>query len=70
MELIRGLSNLRERHRGNVATIGNFDGIHLGHGDLIRRLVQAGEELEMNTLLILFEPQPSEYSQRGFCISV
>lgn len=61
MELIRGIINLRVTHSGNVATIGNFDGIHLGHGDLIKRLIKAGETLHMPTLVILFEPQPSEY---------
>ena len=30
MEFIRGLHNLKPRHRGCVATIGNFDGVHLG----------------------------------------
>ena len=61
MELIRGLTNLRETHYGNAATIGNFDGIHLGHSDLIRRLITAGKKLDLPTLVILFEPQPSEY---------
>jgi riboflavin kinase/FMN adenylyltransferase len=28
MELVRGLHNLRERHRGSVVTIGNYDGWH------------------------------------------
>jgi len=31
MELIRGLQNIRSEHSGCVATIGNFDGVHLGH---------------------------------------
>ena len=31
MQVIRGLHNLRAEHRGCVATIGNFDGVHLGH---------------------------------------
>ena len=38
MELIRGLHNLRERHRGCVLSIGNFDGFHRGHQALIARL--------------------------------
>ena len=61
MELIRGITNLRTAHSGNVATIGNFDGIHRGHSDLIKRLIKAGNTLDMPTLVILFEPQPSEY---------
>ena len=38
MELVRGMPNLRPRHRGCVATIGNFDGVHLGHQHMIAAL--------------------------------
>ncbi|MET0533663.1 MAG: bifunctional riboflavin kinase/FAD synthetase, partial [Steroidobacter sp.] len=38
MELIRGLYNLQPRQRGCVLTIGAFDGIHVGHQEMIRVL--------------------------------
>ncbi len=61
MELIRGLHNLREHHRGCVATIGNFDGVHLGHQAVIGQLAEKASELCLPTALITFEPQPQEY---------
>jgi len=61
MELIRGLHNLRPRHRGCVATIGNFDGVHLGHQAVIGQLAEKGESLGLPTTVILFEPQPQEF---------
>ena len=61
MELIRGLHNLREHHRGCVATIGNFDGVHLGHQAVIGQLAEKASELCLPTTLITFEPQPQEY---------
>lgn len=61
MELIRGLHNLRSRHRGCVATIGNFDGVHLGHQAVIGQLAEKGATLGLPTTVIIFEPQPLEY---------
>lgn len=61
MELIRGLTNLRPRHRGCVVTIGGFDGLHLGHQALIARLHEAARRLGRPTMLVSFEPMPREY---------
>jgi riboflavin kinase/FMN adenylyltransferase len=63
MRLIRGLHNLRAQDRGCVATIGNFDGVHLGHRTVFRRLLQRGHELGLPATVITFEPQPMEYFQ-------
>lgn len=61
MELIRGLHNLKLRHRGSVATIGNFDGVHLGHQAVIGQLAEEAADAHLPTVLITFEPQPMEY---------
>ncbi|MDX1654047.1 MAG: bifunctional riboflavin kinase/FAD synthetase [Candidatus Competibacteraceae bacterium] len=61
MELICGRHNLLARHRGCVATIGNFDGVHLGHQAVLGQLRSRAEALELPELVITFEPQPAEY---------
>ena len=61
MELIRGLQNIRPKHHGCVATIGNFDGVHLGHQAVLGQLAEKAAELGLPTALITFEPQPMEY---------
>lgn len=61
MELIRGLHNVREKHRGCVLTIGTFDGIHHGHQMLLSHLRAKSTELNCPSLLVTFEPQPREY---------
>ncbi len=38
MELIRGLHTIQPRHQGCVLTIGNFDGVHLGHQAVLTQL--------------------------------
>ncbi|MEM7543582.1 MAG: adenylyltransferase/cytidyltransferase family protein, partial [Pseudomonadota bacterium] len=61
MELIRGIYNLRPGHRGCVATIGNFDGVHLGHKEMVRRVMRKADDLGLPSLVITFEPQPAEF---------
>jgi riboflavin kinase/FMN adenylyltransferase len=61
MELIRGVHNMRPRHRGCVVTIGAFDGVHLGHQAVIRHLLRKSAELGVPSVVIVFEPLPREY---------
>jgi len=61
MELIRGFHNLQPRHRGCVATIGNFDGVHLGHQTVLGQLSDKAAELGLASVVISFEPYPMEF---------
>jgi riboflavin kinase/FMN adenylyltransferase len=61
MELIRGIHNLRPRHRGCVAVLGAFDGVHRGHQMVLSRLQEKGRELGLPTVVICFEPLPREF---------
>lgn len=69
MELIRGLQNLKSQHRDCVATLGNFDGVHLGHQAVIGQLAEKGATLRLPTVVVLFEPQPQEYFQPGAALA-
>lgn len=61
MELVRGLYNLRARHRGCVATIGNFDGVHRGHQHMIAAVRAAAIRVGLPAAVITFEPTPREF---------
>ena len=65
MELIRGLESLKARHRGSVASIGNFDGVHLGHLAVLKQLTAKARELKCPATVVIFEPMPLEYFSRG-----
>ncbi|WP_039912460.1 bifunctional riboflavin kinase/FAD synthetase [Cellvibrio mixtus] len=58
---IRGLHNLRPWHRGCVATIGSFDGVHLGHQAILRQLLAVARQHQLPAVVIIFEPQPHEF---------
>lgn len=61
MQLVRGLHNLQTAHRGCVATIGNFDGVHCGHQAILRRLRERAADLGVPSCVVIFEPQPREF---------
>ena len=61
MKLIRGLTHLEPLEQGCVLTIGNFDGLHLGHLAVIKKLAERGQELALPVVVMVFEPQPLEY---------
>jgi riboflavin kinase/FMN adenylyltransferase len=61
MELIRGIHNLRECHRGCVATIGNYDGVHRGHQHMIAAVRAKATELGVPAVVVTFEPTPREF---------
>lgn len=65
MELIRGINNIRNRVKCCAITIGNFDGLHLGHQQLINKLSEVSKKLKVPSLLITFEPQPNEFFNQG-----
>lgn len=60
MQVIRGL----HRWQGSGAcalTIGNFDGVHLGHQAMLKQLVDLGKARNLPTCVVSFEPLPHEY---------
>ncbi|HEX2261010.1 MAG TPA: bifunctional riboflavin kinase/FAD synthetase [Candidatus Binatia bacterium] len=44
--------------RGSVVTMGNFDGIHLGHQALVRHTVEESKQLGYPSIVLTFEPHP------------
>lgn len=60
MELIRGLHNLRDRHRDCVLTIGKFDGVHEGHKAVLKNVLEKAREMALPATVMVFEPQPEE----------
>ena len=61
MKIIRGIANLNNQFSQCVLTLGNFDGVHLGHQQLINHLIEQGKKLNLPTVVMLFEPQPLEF---------
>ncbi len=58
MKVIRRLEDLPCDMPRPVATIGNFDGIHLGHRQLMRDLVERAEHIQGTPAVVTFHPHP------------
>ena len=64
MQLIRGFHNLANHsvfQQGCALSIGNFDGVHLGHQNILARLNEKAKTLNFPSVVMVFEPQPREF---------
>ena len=61
MKLLRTVHSNIINKNGCVATIGNFDGLHLGHQKIIHKLSAKAKHLKLPLVVISFEPLPAEF---------
>lgn len=61
MDLIQDINEISPAYTGGVLTLGNFDGVHIGHQAMIRRTVERAKSLNVPSIVIVFEPQPAEF---------
>lgn len=58
MRIIRGVKNLNEKFPNPVVTLGNFDGVHLGHQAIFRKVVERAVAVNGTAVAFTFEPHP------------
>jgi riboflavin kinase/FMN adenylyltransferase len=65
VELLHGMASLPARAGPSVVTVGFFDGVHLGHREVIGRTVEAADERGMASVAITFDRHPREVLTPG-----
>ena len=60
MKIIRNVDNIPEELKYSIVTIGNFDGVHLGHRELFRKLISEAKERHTQSVVITFDPHPQK----------
>ena len=58
MGLFHGLEELRRPFKGAAVTIGNFDGVHMGHRALFNQVKGVAAELDGESVVVTFDPHP------------
>ncbi len=61
MSIFRDFSSFRAEHDACVATIGKYDGLHLGHQHVVESLRASAKARNLPSVVILSEPHPEEY---------
>lgn len=63
MQVIRSLEgeNLEALSQGSILTIGNFDGLHLGHRMLLDHVLEQARKSGLPAVVMCFEPTPQEF---------
>jgi riboflavin kinase/FMN adenylyltransferase len=58
MHIIHGIEEIPAGLRGVFVTIGNFDGIHLGHRYIFAKMIEGARQVGCKTVVISFDPHP------------
>lgn len=61
MELIKDLSTWEAPYAASALTLGNFDGVHLGHRTLIKRVRERGQDCNISSVVMTFDPHPLRF---------
>jgi riboflavin kinase / FMN adenylyltransferase len=58
MKIIQDIETIKEPFRSAVITIGNFDGVHIGHQALFHEVIEMAEAVDGTSVAITFDPHP------------
>ena len=60
MIIVRGLENLKEKYRDVALTIGNFDGVHIGHQKILKKVTERARVMAGTAMAVTFDPHPAK----------
>jgi riboflavin kinase/FMN adenylyltransferase len=67
MEIILGINHLKRPLTNPVVTLGNFDGVHLGHQKIFARVMEEALKMGGEAVVITFEPHPLKVLSPEHC---
>ncbi len=67
MEIVEGSSSLRSELRTPIVTIGNFDGVHVGHQKIFQTVTRRAREMGGQSVCYTFDPHPQRIIAPDYC---
>jgi len=58
MDIIIGIENIHRKFRNPVLTLGNFDGVHLGHQKIFNAVKEEARKIDGEAIVFTFDPHP------------
>ena len=58
MDIIVGIETIRRKFRNPVLTLGNFDGVHLGHQKIFNAVKEEARKIDGEAIVFTFDPHP------------
>lgn len=55
------LDQIQEKHKGAAIALGNFDGVHIGHQEIIKACIKYAKEHNLKSAAMIFDPHPSAF---------
>jgi len=68
MEIILGIDNLKRPFINPVITLGNFDGVHLGHQKIFEKVKEEALKIDGEGVVVTFEPHPLKVLSPQHCL--
>ncbi|MDY7395733.1 bifunctional riboflavin kinase/FAD synthetase [Aureibaculum sp. 2210JD6-5] len=65
MQIYRSIKQFTGEENTSIITIGTFDGVHIGHQEIIKNLIKQGSKSDLNSVILTFFPHPRMVLQQG-----
>ncbi|BBO72833.1 riboflavin biosynthesis protein [Desulfosarcina widdelii] len=65
MQIIQDIETIKEPFKSAVITIGNFDGVHIGHQALFHEVIERAEAMDGTAIAMTFDPHPIRVIKRN-----